>query len=456
MSGVVGSTQKQERKVAINKTIHVVDAMMGQGKTSAAITYINRSPAQRRFFFLTPYVREGHRIAQACPDRQIVVLEEKKGSKLNDLRYRVNRHENVASTHALFERYTPDILEKIRDGHYTLILDEAYAVSKTITDTLKKNFLCLLNNGIVSVDPKTHLAYFTDGTARGFDSTTMKDIIDRIAAQTVYYYDNKLLIWIFPVEILEAFDEVIVMTYLFQAQHIYYYLQINGATFDYWGTRKLPDGQYEFCPIGEATPFAPNLNVLINILDDQKLNAIGSSPKALCSKWAKADLAHRGGSSIEQLGRNVRNVQKNIYQCSTKDFMWTCYKNERELMEDKNLKYNWVQCTEKATNEWKNRHYLAYCVNLHEHPDIYDYFEMMGLTPDQDRWALSEMIQWIWRSAIRDGEEIWIYIPSKRMRTLLENWIDEVSSTGLEGGDDVVTVSPYPNPAEDAGEKNIA
>ena len=37
------------------------------------------------------------------------------------------------------------------------------------------------------------------------------------------------------------------------------------------------------------------------------------------------------------------------------------------------------------------------------------------------------MVQWIWRSAIRDGDEIYIYIPSKRMRTLLINWMESLS-----------------------------
>ena len=53
---------------------------------------------------------------------------------------------------------------------------------------------------------------------------------------------------------------------------------------------------------------------------------------------------------------------------------------------------------------------------------------MLGYPLDVDKLALSEMIQWIWRSAIRDGKEIWIYIPSSRMRGLLEDWIKEVSA----------------------------
>ena len=53
---------------------------------------------------------------------------------------------------------------------------------------------------------------------------------------------------------------------------------------------------------------------------------------------------------------------------------------------------------------------------------------MNGIAVDGDGYALSEMLQFIWRSAIRDGKEIWVYIPSIRMRSLLKEWIEANSS----------------------------
>lgn len=35
----------------------------------------------------------------------------------------------------------------------------------------------------------------------------------------------------------------------------------------------------------------------------------------------------------------------------------------------------------------------------------------------------ADMLQWMWRSQIRNGKPIDIYIPSERMRELLNNWI---------------------------------
>ena len=39
--------------------------------------------------------------------------------------------------------------------------------------------------------------------------------------------------------------------------------------------------------------------------------------------------------------------------------------------------------------------------------------------------ALGALLQWAWRSQIRNGKPIDIYIPSERMRELLNNWIQD-------------------------------
>ena len=50
---------------------------------------------------------------------------------------------------------------------------------------------------------------------------------------------------------------------------------------------------------------------------------------------------------------------------------------------------------------------------------------LKGVSVDEDTWALSELIQWIFRSAIRENNEINVYIPSERMRNLLIEWLNK-------------------------------
>lgn len=54
---------------------------------------------------------------------------------------------------------------------------------------------------------------------------------------------------------------------------------------------------------------------------------------------------------------------------------------------------------------------------------VKQYLEAQGIDVNEDLWALNDLLQWIFRSAIRNDEPISIYIPSRRMRELLLEWI---------------------------------
>ena len=48
-----------------------------------------------------------------------------------------------------------------------------------------------------------------------------------------------------------------------------------------------------------------------------------------------------------------------------------------------------------------------------------------GAEVDDDAYALSEMLQWLWRSAIREGKPIKVCILPRRMYKLLQAWLSE-------------------------------
>ena len=52
------------------------------------------------------------------------------------------------------------------------------------------------------------------------------------------------------------------------------------------------------------------------------------------------------------------------------------------------------------------------------------FFSSRGIHVNENKYALSELLQWIWRSQIRNGQPIDLYIPSKRMRTLLTKFLN--------------------------------
>ena len=113
------------------ETIKVCDAIMGSGKTSGAIGYINAHP-EKKFIFATPYLSEVKRIRESCSQLRFV----EPSNKIPEFNFRKQTHvkvlisegRNIVTTHQMFKGFTHEILEDVRKQGYTLILDEALDV----------------------------------------------------------------------------------------------------------------------------------------------------------------------------------------------------------------------------------------------------------------------------------------------------------------------------------------
>ena len=86
-------------------------------------------------------------------------------------------------------------------------------------------------------------------------------------------------------------------------------------------------------------------------------------------------------------------------------------------------KKGFLACNSKGTNQYRNKTALAYLLNIYPNTRQKTYLYSKGIAFNDDFYALSEMLQWIWRSAIRDGKPVQLYVPSLRMRTLLKDWL---------------------------------
>lgn len=399
--------------------IKICDAIMGAGKTSAAINYMNESDG--RFIFITPYLNECDRITDSCPIKSFKSPRDKPRSKLANLHFLLKRGYNISSTHALFASYTDETVDLIRNGHYTLVMDEVFEIVKEIKIS-QGDVKDLLENGYIEIDSETsRVRWLKDD----YSGTTFQDLMLRAQAGTLLYYNNTFMFWMFPPEVFHAFDEVIVLTYLFGAQLQKYYFDVNGFRYEYIGVVRDESGEYRFTERGDGIAKLPGLDEKVHVLENAKLNAIGEEPFAFSSSWSERSF--RSPQTANRIRNNIYNVLRHHFGGTGKDSMWTSFKAQRERITPAGFNRCFVSCSCRATNEYRNRRNLAYCVNIFFNPFLKQYFEGKGCKVDEGRYALSEMVQWVWRSAIRDGDEINIYIPSNRMRSLLQNWLYEVS-----------------------------
>lgn len=397
--------------------IYIVDSIMGSGKTSSAINKMENDN-ENNYIFITPYLDEVQRIIENCPTKQFTQPENKGRGKLESLHYLLGNRYNIASTHALFQYYNNYTKDLLNQGNYILILDEVCQVVELVN--LSK---CDLDNIL-----KTH-AHVDDNLLIWDDdsySGRYDDIKTMAINKSLVIFGDSLLMWNFPVEIFKSFKEAYILTYMFKAQQQKYYYDFYDVEYEYIGIENN-NGYYTFSNNPTIPSYVSTLKSKVNILEDNKLNSIGDNYFALSSTWFKTEQATRNKFLLKSLKNNILNYFNNKIKAPSEDNMWTTFKDSQKYLSGKGYTKGFVSVNARATNEFRNKRNLAYCSNIFLNPIIKQFFQTKDIQIYEEEYALSELVQWIWRSAIRDGNSINLYIPSSRMRTLLIDWLEELS-----------------------------
>lgn len=411
----------------MNKRITVIDSIMGSGKTNYAVQYIN-SHKDENILYVTPFLAEIDRVISQS-NRQFSQPNNFGHTKLENLNDLLACQYDVAATHELFRRFTDETREHIREGHYTLILDEVLNAIEPYDDIRKDDMQLLQDSDCIYID-KDGFVVWNEEKA-DFDTKYNKI---KVLAQnkSLLYVDKTMLLWRYPPDVFLLFDKVYILTYLFEASSMKYYFDLFQIPY----CKKSVTGTYGFYSLSDYyVPDTKCFADLINIYDGKMNENLTQNDNGLSVTWFSKPVNKK---SIEQLKKNLDNYFINVLKAPADTVIWTTFKDQfkklkgqkrSKIFETKDLQgtemvYGFVSCNARSTNRYADCYNLAYCVNIYPHPAVVRFFQQNGITVDQDLYALSEMIQWIWRSRIRRGENINIYIPSYRMRNLLQRWLD--------------------------------
>lgn len=404
--------------------IKVCDAIMGTGKTNAAITYMNEHP-ERKFIYITPYLDEAHRIVENCPGLRFIEpnnrIERYNFKKTLHAEALLREGRNISTTHSAFKRYTPDMLKLIKENEYTLIIDENVDVLDKL-EASPYDLELVVNAGYMKENNGVYT--LTDKEYKG--KALSDDLLDVAKSRSLIRIGDEIYYWILPKDLITSFKDVIILTYLFKGQSLHSFLEIYKLDYETIGV-EYNNGRYAFCSNSRTSGYTPayvnTLRSRIHLLDDPRMNSVGDNYHALSINWFNKEQ-----DGVRQLQKNIYNCFNNIWRkCSASKKMWGTYKSSANKLKGKGYTKAHLMFNTKATNKYRDRDCLVYATNIFMNVNEKKLYYHYGIEVDEDAYALSIMVQWIWRSAIRDGRDIYIYLPSRRMRELLINWIDSVS-----------------------------
>ena len=386
---------------------------MGSGKTSTLINMINED--EGKYIYITPYLKEVERIKECCKSKRFIDPINKGKGKMDSFDKLIAAEKNIVATHSLFKGVSEEVMELLRLGEYTLILDEVMDVVGTYE--IKKDDLdILINEKLIHIDSDGMISWNEDKL--DYD-TSYNEIKLMCLNKSLFMVNNVILIWTFPVEVFKAFKKVYVLTYLFDGQIQKYYYDLFKVNYEYKSAHyNIETNKHELCDYRYRDDLTQIKSLITIIEHDDKINRVGDGKYTLSKTWFK-----KNELLTEALRKNTNNYFRNKVKSKNKENMWCTFKDYRSKVSDQKYNKGFVSLGARATNEFIDKTTLAYCANIFLHPLEEHFFIKRGIDVDADIYALSEMLQWIWRSQIRRGDPITIYIPSERMRNLLFDWL---------------------------------
>ena len=404
--------------------IKIVDDIMGSGKSTWAINHINQNP-DKKFLCIVPLLSECERFKEKT---DIDIIDpEKWGSKWKNFRWLVENDKNIVTTHSLIKMMDLDMLELLKSKNYVLMIDECLDVLDTYKIS-KDDLKIIFNEKLVSLDEDGFLVWNEE---RKPYKGVYGDIKRLCSFKSLMGFKKensdelaRIIMWNFPVDFFKCFDESYIFTYLWEGSIQKSYFDIHGIKYE----KYMLDYDRQLIPHCKEIEYEKRKNIvdLINIYDG-KFNKIGmkiGKSNPLSKSWYE-DKRKKNRSIFLQLKNNTENYFRTVTKTKSIDNMYTVFKPYCKYVKGEGYTKGFVSCNARGTNEFKNKKSLAYLINFFMSPDIKQFVEHYHIEFDDNLFSLSALLQWIWRSQIRDGKSIDLYIPSERMRELLKIWINE-------------------------------
>ena len=406
--------------------IELLDSIMGSGKTQGVIQWMLNNP-QNKYLYVSPMLTEvEERIPTACQALEFTYpCTEEYKTKGQHLLKLLEEGCNVSFTHSLFTDLTKQHLALIRKHEYVLIVDEEVA----FIEPYKGNYS---RDDIVSLEKAGHIRVEEDNLGRvvwqWYDDNEMNDTayskLKRMSDLGMLYCakrDRKIMVVHLPIELVQSSRRVILLTYLFKGSVMESFMDLKGIEI-------VPFTEVK--PIKSTTDVLSKAKSLITFIDTTTTKAV--SNLSMSSTWYSKNATT---ADLEKVSNAIFSVYRKFGD--KESFIFTAPKSlaDYEYVKEEKLKRNiihkkmpkdvdWIYCGTKATNMWSHKSIAVHAYNRYVNTAIKAYLQDYGTPPDDDMFALSEMVQWIFRTCIRNDEPLQLCILNNRMKGLLCNWLN--------------------------------
>lgn len=441
----------------MTKEIKVIDYLMGTGKTTYVfnemINHVNK-----KYMYVTPLLSEAKkRATSVCASINMKTPSDEEVSKSDSLLELLKEGANISTTHTLFKLLRKEHIELISEMGYTIILDEVLDYIQPYDAYTKGDLDDLFKRGDLTVDEDN-----LGKVSMNWNVSTgnhYKDLYNVCNVGMLYSTKQpKTLLNIqIPPVMLDAAKEVVILTYMFDSSAMAAFFKLR----DYKVTKLL-------IPVLAER----EREVKLHLKDNLDFIEIKAADKII-SKFRDTSLSYTWWDKAVKEGyakdyvktvstwiKNNSELSDSFYFCTPKGIVekqkgiallekykvqhfanttkFTDLKgraiptpkidDDEDETKPKDIeityKYpKWLPVSIKATNNYSDKTLCLCLQNVYPNVDIQFYLQDYSDKIDNDKYALAEVLQFIWRGCIRENKKMKLYIGSPRMKKLVTDWL---------------------------------
>ena len=401
--------------------VHFYDRPCGYGKTQGMIESLK---PEGKYIIVTPYLPEVERIRTDALKYSDVVLHEperftrdgKQVCKFEHFLELVEDGVSIVTTHTTFER-----ANSLDLSGYDVIIDEVFDVVDNVGGPRKEAWeRVYLGDGYVTVadDGQVTPTDKWKANAQGLDGTLRYDLFLKAMLGRLYRTQEGYFVSAVPISLFTTSDTCTVMTFLAEQSLMYLYLKHFGVTCTIDRDRKI------------EREYMLSFKRLVEINEIKSLKDIS---------FAYGQQEKQKKAAESKVSKSLASLKANKFKGVDNDFVFVSSNKSKWKDEDnkpagyaKGSRFqtaSFVPRTTKGTNLYKQCTHGIYLNDLNLSRNVSCFLKTRK--KDADDWAVAEFFQWAYRGCIRDGQSMTLYVPSARMRSLVENFLDNYAELEL-------------------------
>lgn len=229
-----------------------------------------------------------------------------------------------------------------------------------------------------------------------------------------------------PVVLLKCSKRVCIYTYRFNGSYMAAYLQRHGVQWTY-------ANYADISPEEADQQFRARARELVTIDPVTRLDGVAlgyTAQKRMASSKAAEELQRAGQirGAFRSIGRALKSsgVRADHLILTCLQAGWTARNEQAGRFAAGTTLFSdarWVANQTRGTNQYRHCSHVAYFWQQNPNTNV---ARFLGCDDKKhaDQYAVAEMIQFIWRSRIRDGKPITVYMPCPKMRRLWSRWLE--------------------------------